>query len=298
MPRFAYEGEVLFSTPGFPFNPHRHFDINIYLRLSQIRAAMPPKRPANPSASSSSSQPSQRPRLSPHPVAERLRRAVPADAVWSQEDQVNLHDTGKPEIAVWRRAIEIFDQPPGDLLPAGEFVDTSDNGKTLSLPDREVPNVNWAPKFCWSLLTVILCPIFAGRPQYLRDVIQFAMWHRLRATTNRPRPQFTWPRDDNLQFPAHEEFLEKLGPVVEGMKFTKVSQGILLRDLKSIIDAWDEYAVENGLKSMDQYRRQFRNGQGRPGVTVTVLDEEEIISMKKDWILANRHRAAPRHESQ
>lgn len=141
--------------------------------------------------------PSKRPNPDPSPLESASKRTVNA---WSEEDDYLLNKTIEREETLWRRAAEFFNQPPRDLLPSEYTVYTSSSN---SLPDLNAP---WHSVFCANFITVMLCPIFLGRPGYLREVIRLAMWHRLGDVV--PKPRFRWESNPNLQFREHESFIK------------------------------------------------------------------------------------------
>jgi len=133
--------------------------------------------------------------------------------------------------------MDYYDISPGDILPSGIDVDTSANTKVIN----GVLNTNWNGRFCEALTTVLLCPIFFERPQYIQLIIKLAVEYCLGASDSR---QFSL-NVNTAGFPMHKGFLNHLPRAVRAMQMVNESDGIILGDLKSIEEAWDNYVAAN-----------------------------------------------------
>lgn len=132
---------------------------------------------------------------------------------------------------------------PGDLLPPGLEVDTSANTKVID----DILNTNWNGRFCEALTTLLVCPIFFDRSQYLQLAIKLAVDYRLGHPPVGPVYMDVYMDG----FPLHNLFLNQLPRMVREMHMVNQSRGILLRDLKAIEGAWDSYAAKQVAQGED-----------------------------------------------
>ena len=241
---------------------------------------------------------------------------------WSEEDD-KLLKKGETEIALWKKTLNIFRQPPQELLGA-ITVDTSGNKKE--------GNKDWPHDFCIQLGNVVCCVAFKDRPEYLRYVLRLTLSLRLglskgfkepskksmsaqrnRKITEGLNAKLELPIDEKIEEALNVTLNEQLGPdLPPHMDFLKVLRkivrktkqdclGLIKSDLANIINAWDTYAEgakAQGLMSMVEYRKDWderikgRTSTENPAKKYSTV---AIKGLMKDRILAQR-RAAIREQ--
>jgi hypothetical protein len=234
---------------------------------------------------------------------------------WSLEDEMLLQATNEGELRLWRRAQEIFGCSPHDLIPAGYNIDTSENNST-----------NLGMAFCDLMTRIILTPAFQDL-RFLHLAIDYAMYLRIANKDEHPKPDTysAWAgkhdkvvermveclgvvqdrqvRDMYLileqeigpERPPHFEFFQTHLRDKAG-KFQKKKQnamkGAIVRDLRAIEDAWDEFASLPGspYSDMKTYQERYRMTLGRfdPGILAKSRE------MKKCWIISCREQGRER----
>jgi hypothetical protein len=241
---------------------------------------------------------------------------------WSEEDG-KLVKKDETEVALWKKTLNLFRQPPQELLGTVP-VDTSLNKKSGS-----EENKNWPHDFCIQLGNVVCCVAFKDRPEYFRYVLRLVLALRLgpskgfkepskksmNAQRNRKiieglKGKSRYRVDEEAlnttlneqlgpDLPPHTEFLKELRKTVGKTKQNRL--GLIKSDLVSIIKAWDTYAEGAkalGLMSMVEYRKDW--DEKIKGLTSTENPAKKystvaIEDLMKDRILAQR-RAAIRQQ--
>jgi hypothetical protein len=113
-----------------------------------------------------------------------------------------------------------------------------------------------------------------------------AYWCRTKESSARP----DWQRLKATlgQVPKDLDFLDGIADIVRiyQKEEERKREGVIRRDVLSIIEAWDDYAANNGRLSVLAYHQKART---RPGGDVDLKAvEAEILERKKAWKLANK----------
>jgi hypothetical protein len=106
-----------------------------------------------------------------------------------------LQSTTLGDNALWKRAFQLFNQPAPKLLPPHIPIDVSENDAVLDPDNKDLEeneglkNTNWSPTVCALFGEVMCCPAFSDRPDYLQYVLALALYLRVGAAKEFPKPE-------------------------------------------------------------------------------------------------------------
>ncbi|KAL2065361.1 hypothetical protein VTL71DRAFT_3031 [Oculimacula yallundae] len=233
---------------------------------------------------------------------------------WSKKDEAVLQAIDEADITLWRKSLKLFQTSPPDLLPAGDYIDTSNN-RTIPYSSVKggIKNTNWSHEVCQWFGTLMSCPVFVNRPDILTYAIEVAMYYRLGddVRTKPDRLQLEGDRTNTLfeaimgkfdftdegwrdipriiqgiigeDYPPHMSFLDVLEQSVK--MEPRGNPGVQRKDMLSICDAWDYWAELPAhvleLKHIKEYAAvHARNKRG--------VSRSDVLELKKSWILSER----------
>jgi hypothetical protein len=217
-------------------------------------------------------------------VTDMVSNTIPQD-VWTDADEEVLKDTRYEEVMLWRRFHQQFACVPPDVFPDGTWVEVGAcRGMQGVRRGFGIFNHNWPVNFQVALTKLTCLPPFQKDPKAIKYAIELSRYYRLR-TCSKPSSAVLHVEDDRNLDLRHESlyFVSKIKESCKQSQKRQKCEGIMERDLASILRAWDMWAAKNGYQSSERCRIEENSKR-----TDTTKMNLEALQRKKAWILTQQ----------